>query len=140
MTNSNIPGWAPRAPMVVMSDSKMSYFAKASAVRAGIRGSYGALSGLGTDVEFTMGAEDTKAAGGLIFGERRGDAATTKAGGSTQSVSDFTTRLSNTVRDFISGGTQGAADEVAARPPLLEKALVVIAVGVAALVAWRLLK
>lgn len=107
-TNSNIPGWAPRAPMIVMSEHKLSFFAKANSVRAGIRGSYGSLAGLGDDsLNFAEGAADTKAAGGLIFGERSGSPSDVKAGGSTQSVADFAANLSRTVQDFVSGAVRG---------------------------------
>lgn len=177
MPNSNIPGWAPRAPMIVTSDRKMSFFAKANAVRAGIRGSYGALSGesfggvrdpsirtrryipaartsyaaafsalagLGDDsLNFTEGAADTVAAGGLIYGERSGSPDDVKMGGSTQSVADFAARLSNTVRSFVSGATGGAGGAAeSARPtlPWWQIALVVGGVAVVGGVVWKVAK
>ncbi len=40
----------PKRPLVVMDPSKLTYFARAQAVRAGATGAYGALSGLGYTV------------------------------------------------------------------------------------------
>lgn len=44
--NSNAPWWGPGRPMVVADANKLSYFARANMVRAGVRGTYGALGGL----------------------------------------------------------------------------------------------
>lgn len=43
---SNIKSWMPRHPVTVTSAGKMSYFAKANAIRAGVTNAAGALQGL----------------------------------------------------------------------------------------------
>ena len=41
---NNAPNWGPARPMVMVSDpNKLSYFARANAIRAGVRGTYGTL-------------------------------------------------------------------------------------------------
>lgn len=42
-----MPDWGFSAPLVVSDPGKLSYFARANAVRAGVRGTWGTLSGLG---------------------------------------------------------------------------------------------
>lgn len=111
MVNNNIPGWAPRAPMVVMDDTKMSFFAKAAAIRAGVRGSSGALQGLGeAGRDFVFGEE-------LIEGDLWADAENTKMPGSNQSVASFGEKLSAAVQRITGNRVDDTAAVTVATKP-----------------------
>ena len=47
---NNAPNWGPARPLVVSDPGKLSMFARANMVRAAVRGSYGALGGIGNIV------------------------------------------------------------------------------------------
>lgn len=47
MDNSNAPWYGPGRPLIVADPNKLSYFAQANAVRAGVFNTWGALSGFG---------------------------------------------------------------------------------------------
>ncbi len=44
--NSNMPWWAPGRPLIISDPEKLTYFARANAVRAGVQNMPGALSGV----------------------------------------------------------------------------------------------
>lgn len=68
--NSNAPWWGPGRTMIVTDPGKLTAFARANAVRAGVRGTYGAmgLSGLGYSVSDYGGIGVSE--GGPITGKR----------------------------------------------------------------------
>ena len=46
---NNAPNWGPARPLIVTDPRKLTYFARANMVRAGVQGSYGALQGFGRE-------------------------------------------------------------------------------------------
>lgn len=94
---------APSRRLLVMDSSKLSYFARAQAVRAGAQGTYGALAGFGTfgtawedsqaeEAEREFAERQMRETGALFTGGAAGGGAkvataeNTKAGGGMQLV------------------------------------------------------
>ncbi len=125
--SNNVPGWAPRRPLIVSDPSKLSYFARANATRSGLAagaaaGAAGAafggmrVSGFGNapsadDWSTWAKQQPQPTIGGSTPVEGARDV--TQGG---QTVADFFDRLSRATGSFFSNSTPPAATTVINAP------------------------
>lgn len=110
MYANNTPQWGPTKPLIVSDRSKLSYFARANMIRAGLNagaavGGEGAFAGLGSITPANR-IDPVSAATGGPLPDASGSMVTTGGGG--QSVSDFLDRLSRGVGAFFTTNQQPA--------------------------------
>lgn len=108
LPDNNAPWWGPGRPMIVSDPNKLTYFARANAVRAGVMGSAGALHGIGDDLEQGGSSLDELYNGPVSMGNRltptsiaTGSAARTTATVETPSGGSSLERFFSSFNSFL---------------------------------------